>query len=69
MTIASSWPWRFTVILIKRKAADLLAFWSRSFPNFAFVIDGAPEVMRLPVDPDVDFIDMPVPLPKPAHPA
>ena len=30
---------------------------------------GAPEVVHLPVDPDVDFINMPAPVPKPAHPA
>ena len=35
--------------------------------HFALVIDGAPQVHHLAVEPDVHFINMPTPMTKPPH--
>jgi len=38
-----------------------------AFQYFAFVVDGAPEIMLDAIDFDEDFIEMPLPLCDPAH--
>jgi len=44
-------------------------FGDVALQDLAFVVYRAPEVVHLPIDPHIDLINVPLPMPEPAHPA
>jgi hypothetical protein len=69
VTRTSARPCRFNAFFRKHNAADLRFFGDVALEDFAFMIDRAPQIMRLAVDLHEHLIKMPAPVTEALHPA
>lgn len=63
-------PMTFQGLLQKTQGGRFIScFRNVALQDLAFVIHGAPKIIHLAIDPNVDLVNMPPPMPKPTHPA